>query len=147
MVKDLLAKTQPSVGEFVFMLGVTITFILFITFIDMMVHDGYVRPIIAECYESNSIAFCEERRFELLSESPITVYLGNTLLSEQDDQLQLGGHYWLALLTIVIFISAIMGIGRIVKELDTILENISENEKTTTKRNHYLFVFTNNFGQ
>lgn len=114
MVKDLLAKTQPSVGEFVFMLGVTITFILFITFIDMMIHDGYVRPIIAECFETNTVNFCEERRFELLSESPITSYLGDSLLSEQDDQLKLGGHYWLALLTIVIFISTIMGVGRIV---------------------------------
>ena len=101
-------------GEFIFMLAVTITFIVFITFIDMMIHDGYVRPLIAECYESNTIAFCEERRFELLEDSPVAQSLKTWLLSSQDDQLRLGGHYWLALLVIVIFISGIMGIGRIV---------------------------------
>lgn len=96
------------------MLAVTITFIVFITFVDMMIHDGYVRPIIAECYNENTIEFCEERRFELLNESPIANSLKDWLLTSQDEQLRLGGHYWMALLVIVVFISAIMGVGRIV---------------------------------
>jgi hypothetical protein len=102
-MKDLLANPQPSGYEFVFALGIAVSFLILFTVIDMTIHDGFVRPIISECPPEVINDFCEERRLELLTNNPSTSFLKETFLSEQDEQLRLGGQYWIMLLIIVIF--------------------------------------------
>jgi len=106
-LKDILAKPFPTITEFIFMMFVVATFTIFVTFIDIMIHDSYVRPIIAECYETNDSKFCEERRSELLRDENFWVETSN-----QNPQIQLGGNYWLALLTIPIFVAGLLAVTR-----------------------------------
>lgn len=113
-MKDLLKNVQPSIYEFIFMSVIAVLFLVAFTMIDMGLHDGYIRPIVAECYESNLSEFCEERRFELLGTQESMSFLPDIFLAEQDDQLRLGGVYWMTLLSIVIFFSIIIGVLRIV---------------------------------
>lgn len=106
-MKDQLAKPFPTVGEFILMIVIVSMVTLFVTWIDIMIHDSYILPIIAECYESNLSEFCENRRTELLQESNWWVETSN-----ENPQLQLGGNYWFTLLAIPIFIAILLSIIR-----------------------------------
>lgn len=105
-MKDVLKSPQPSEYEFVFCMFVVISSILFFTFIDIMIHDSYVRPIIAECHESNKSDFCEDRRKELLLQPFFWMDSG------QNDQLKLGSNYWFTLLMIPIFVAVLLAVLR-----------------------------------
>lgn len=89
------------------MLFIVIAVTVFVTFVDIMIHDSYVRPIIAECYMENKSEFCENRRNELLNEAYFWLDTSNP-----NPQLQLGGIYWLTLLSIPIFVALVLGISR-----------------------------------
>lgn len=105
-MKDLLAKPFPTVGEFILMLVIVGMVTLFVTFVDVMIHDSYVLPIIAECNIENTSEFCEERRAELLKNSFFWID------KQTDPQLQLGGTYWFVLLTIPIFVAVLLAVFR-----------------------------------
>ncbi|MCV0393681.1 MAG: hypothetical protein K5790_10405 [Nitrosopumilus sp.] len=112
-MRDLLANPQPSGYEFAFAIGIAVSFLILFTVIDIVIHDGFVRPIIAGCPPEVITDFCEERRLELLVNNPLTNFLKNTFLSEQDEQLRLGGQYWMMLLIIVIFFVVFVMIFRL----------------------------------
>lgn len=103
---DFLAKPFPTLQEFIFLLFIVVSVTVFVTFIDIMIHDSYVRPIIAECYLENKSEFCEQRRAELINQAFFW------LDTNENPQLQLGGTYWFTLLTIPIFVAVILGISR-----------------------------------
>lgn len=104
---DLLAKPFPTVQEFILMIVIVSMVTLFVTWIDIMIHDSYVLPIIAECFESNTSEFCENRRTELIDNSGFWVKESN-----DNPQLQLGGNYWFTLLSIPIFVAVLLAIFR-----------------------------------
>lgn len=99
--RDILAKTQPSPKEFAFHVGFVIVATLLFTVIDINVHIPYVNPIIAECYESNTSEFCQERREFAGVEDP-------------SDQIALGDVYWATLLSTVLTIGIAFGVLRII---------------------------------
>ena len=105
-MKDVLKSPQPSEYEFIFCMFVVISSILFFTFIDIMIHDSYVRPIIAECHEKNKSDFCEERRKELVLQPFFWIDQGYS------DQLKLGSNYWFTLLMIPIFVAVLLAVFR-----------------------------------
>lgn len=105
-MKDLLARPFPTTGEFLLMLVMVIAVTVFVTWIDIMIHDSYILPIIAECHVENTTEFCETRRAELIHTSFFWID------QQADPQLQLGGTYWFVLLSIPITIGVFFAVFR-----------------------------------
>lgn len=103
---DLLAKPFPTIGEFFLMIVVVTMFIVFVTLVDILIHDSYIGPIIAECNAQNNSEFCEKMRASLINDS----FFWN--VDYHDPQLQLGGTYWFTLLLIPLFVAVLLAIFR-----------------------------------
>lgn len=99
MSTDLLRKAQPSTEEFFFLLIITGIFAGLIIYTDIVVHDTYIRTIVAECTPNNHEGICDLIR--AIQGLPM------------DAQLTIGNAYWGVLLIQVIVFAGIIGILRV----------------------------------
>lgn len=99
MATDLLRKPQPSSEEFLFLIVITAVFTGLLIFTDIVVHDSYVKPLVAQCYAENQESIC------------VIIRTINGLPS--DAHISIGNAYWGVLLTQALVISAIIGSLRV----------------------------------
>ncbi len=99
MATDLLRKPQPSSEEFIFLIVITAIFTGLLIFTDIVVHDSYIKPLVAQCYSENQESIC------------MIIRSINGLPS--DTHISIGNAYWGVLLTQAIVVSAIIGSLRI----------------------------------
>lgn len=110
-MRDILAKPFPTVQEFVFMIIVVFAVTIFITFIDINIHENYVLLIASECWyvsetDFNDSEFCEKAKGQLNNHWWVDY-------NKPKEAEKLGGVYWSVLNTIPVFIAVVLGVGRI----------------------------------
>ncbi len=77
---DLLVRQQLSLAEFILLIIVGGLALGILTYSDVINHDFYVKPIIAECFPENQSDFCTElRQLHGL---------------KSDEQIRIGAAYW-----------------------------------------------------
>lgn len=108
---DFLAKPFPTVQEFIFLTVVVLSVTIFITFIDITIHENYVKLIISECWwnsptDFKDTEFCEKAR-ETLNDKWWVDY------NKPKEAQKLGGIYWSVLNTVPLVFAGVFGGARI----------------------------------
>ncbi len=109
---DFLAKPFPTIDEFIFLTAVVLIVTIFITFIDITIHENYVKLIISECWwnsptDFKDTEFCNTAR-DTLNDKWWVDY------NKPKEAQKLGGIYWSVLNTVPLTFAVLFGGGRIV---------------------------------
>lgn len=98
-MQDLLRKPQPSSEEFFFLIIITAVFTGLLTYTDIVVHDSYVKVLVAQCHPENK--------------EPVCMMIRTLHGLPNNAQITIGNAYWGILWTQAIVVSGIIGSLRI----------------------------------